>query len=737
MVSRSVVVVALLLSLLSGIAVAEDTGELVILAKDADGKALASVQVLAWTSGGMLTGTTGADGVSTIKAAAGTYNVAVRAHSRVGTEQYDIVVKAGEKTSLEFELDKGVMFVGRVVDSANQPVVGADVVVEAGGTHEGYMEHTFGVKPWARDRTNSDGEFWVGGIPDGKVATVVVTAEGLQTARMGVRAIDGEIDPDPVVVRMGEGAYVSGVVTLPDGKPAADATVYVIPTDRPQLIESPTIWISGGDGVQEGALRGTTDEEGRYRVQGAQVDREYLVKAVLAGYAMSAAAKPVTPTADEPAASSDVTLSRGGALTLRLLAPDGTCIKVADVKVGSAMMAPELEAANKGEDFVFSGLNEGRTALEIEAPGFLKHIEAVELTNGETVEVRVTLDPGVRIVGKVQSATGEPVGGVRVSAPFKAPNPVTGWTSYENVEVKTDDDGVFDLGPLPKGEYELKLYSQEWSLQGEPIAKAPSEGVLLTAHRLGKATVRFLDPDGEPFEGSVFVWRAMASDPGTSSGGERDTDGGRLTLKAIGAAPSRFRFVFDDYATIVRDVSSPDGKDIDLGDITLDPGVTLRGRVVLPSGEPAADATIRMGTDYFGTEADGTFELENIPLGSIVISVKAEGLPRAFFPLEVTTSPEDHVLQLVAGVKIKTLLLDAEGQPVANDRVGVDVKVNGEWHSWGAGRSGEDGRFEGMLPIGEIRYTWAPGIDKPFVTLLETEIVKDTPREITLRIPKK
>ncbi|MDJ0974383.1 MAG: carboxypeptidase-like regulatory domain-containing protein, partial [Planctomycetota bacterium] len=276
MLKRMAITCALVL-LLGGPVLAEDTGQLAVKITDPEGKPLAGVQVMAWTREHVLSGTTGADGMWRSTASPGEYAVGVRAHSRVGTERYEITVAAGETTEIEFELEPGVTFIGRVVDAEGEPVVGADVVVEAGGTYDGYMEHTFGVPPWARDRTNAKGEFFVGGIPDTKVATVVVSAEGYQTTRMGIRAMDGAIHPDPVVVRLRAGASVSGRVTMPDRKPAAGATVYVIPTDVPQLLKSPTSWVSGDNGSQERALQATTEDDGSYRVEGAQIDREYLV----------------------------------------------------------------------------------------------------------------------------------------------------------------------------------------------------------------------------------------------------------------------------------------------------------------------------------------------------------------------------------------------------------------------------------------------------------------------------
>ena len=737
MLIRLMFVIATMLALAGSVARADETGQLEVSVKDPDGKPLAGVQVMAWTPSDVLSGTTGSDGLWTTKAPPASYAVGVRAHARVGTEKYDVVVQAAKKTELEFELAAGITFIGRVVDSKGKPVVGASVVVEAGGTYDGYMEHTFGVPPWARDRTNASGEFFVGGIPEGKVATVVVTADGLQTTRMGIRAMEGRIHPDGVVVRMSEGASVSGTVTFPDGKPAVGASVFVIPTDLPQLIASPTIWIGGGNGSQERALRGTTNEAGQYRVEGAQLDREYLVKVQQDGYAWSAATKPVTPTADEPAVRSDVTLTRGCALSVRVAAPGGTAVTIADVRVGTNMTAPKLEEANEEGRFTFSGLDAGRTSLEVEAPGFLKVIRAVDLEEGKPLEVSITLDPGVRIRGVVRSTMGEPVASVRVSAPLEIKNPVSGWTSYANVEVKTGEDGAFELGPLPKGTYELVLYSQDWSLVGKPRVEAPTSDVELTAHRLATASLRFVHPDGSPYKGSLFVWRALASTPGSSSGSEEETDKGRLTLRAIGPEPARFSFVFDEFATIHRTLSSSDGRDFHLGDITLDPGVTVRGRVLLPSGEPAAEATVRLDQIiHVDTDADGRFTLEHVPTGPLVVSIKAEGLPRAFFALRAAASMKELVIPLIEGVSVKTHVLDADGKPVPHTRIGIDVKLNGAWHPWGSGRSDEDGRFEGKLHPGLLRFTWIKDDDEPAVTLFETEILEGSLREITLRLPK-
>ena len=715
---------------------ADETGQLVVVVTDENDKPLAGIQVLAWTAAVAHRGVTGADGRWSKAVLVGSYAIGVRGHERVGSESYDLEVRVGETTKVRFQMPPGVLFVGRVQGPDGKPVVGADVVVEVGGSFEGYGERTFNQPPWARDRTNAKGDFYVGGIPDGKVATIVVTAKGLQTTRMAVRALDGKIRPDPVIVSMGVGASVSGTITRPDGTPAKSADVFVIPTAWPKLLESPELWISSSDGQEIRALRGTADATGRYAIEGAEVGTEYLVKARMEGLPLSPASKPVTPRADMPAVTSDVTLLRGTTLSVSLRSPDGAVVTDAKVTVGTAMNAPELEAGNDEGCFVFEGLPSGRTALEVKAPGFLGHIRPVDLVAGKTQAIEITLDSGVRIRGVVRSEAGDPVAGLRVRAPFKTPNPVTGWNSFDSVESTTDAEGRFDLGPLRPGSYKLAVQSTSWKLTAKAKVTAPSQDVLLEVSELGTARIRFLSPNGSPFVGSVFVWRDVADTPGTRTGEYLEPQEGRLVLKGFSATPSRVTFQFDDFVTVERVITAPDGKPQDLGEIRLDPGVTVRGRIVLPSGEAAAGARVRLGERREITDQEGRFELAHVSKGPLVLSAKAEGLPRTFFTLEAASGSKDHKLELVEGTLVRIRIVDADGgAPVPHARVAIDIQVGKDWRDWGSGRADEQGAFEGRLPPGQIRFKPAGEADAE--AILEVTLGAGKARDIVLEMPAK
>ena len=717
----------------------DEAGEIVVTVTGTDDEALKDIQVVVWNAETVLRGVTDAEGRWRKEAPAGSYSVALRGHARVGTEQYEVEIEAGEVTELSFEMIPGVQFIGRVLDAAGKPVVGADVVVENGGSFKGMMERTFGVPPYARDRTREDGRFYVGGIPDGKIATIIVSKKGLQTRRMGVRAVDGSMQPDPVVVKMREGASVSGRVTHPDGTPAKGVSVYVIPTAYPRLLATPTMWMTSNQGEEIRALDGTTDDDGRYRIEGAEFGSEYLVKVMAEGFALSAAAKPVTPTADAPRVVSDVVLSRGRTLSVRLVAPDGTSVRAATVKVGSAMNAPKLEKANEDGLFVFHHLTAGETFVAVEAKGFLDQIKPLTIEADKDADVRVELDLGARIRGVVRTADGKPVAGVDVTTSFKTPNPATGWTRYDSRDAETDAEGRFDLGPLRPGTYELQLSSSSWALVKKPKIKAPSEeDVVLTARPLGRAVMRFLRPDGTPFEGRAMIWRDTPSVSGTRSGSEKTFEGGRYEVKALGPTPIRVSFEFEDYVRVERTLASADGTLQDLGDIRLETGVTVRGVVRLPSGEPAVEARLRWGDDWSYTDEEGRFELEHMRVGPLVFTVNADELPKMFFALEVKEGLPEQQLQLVAGVLVRVRILDAEGQPVPSGRVILDHRIEDTWHWWGSGRADETGGFEGRLAPGRWRMTTpAPKGGGAPTTLLEFTLEEGTERELTVRLPKK
>src|SRR6185436_8886554 len=146
-------------------------------------------------------------------------------------------------------------------------------------------------------------------------------------------------------------------------------------------------------------------------------------------------------------------------------------------------------------------------------------------------------------------------------------------------------------------------------------------------------------------------------------------------------------------------------------------GDEVRGRFVLPSGAPLADARVELWSSGAGslwcdstrTDAHGRFAIPNVPLGALALQVyplgHREGFPaRTLAPLfapadvgEIAFEDQELVTHSLA-----VALLDAGGEPVP----GAELRV---WHEASgrglfASATGEGGVFAlAGLPAGAYR----------------------------------
>src|SRR5204863_9600715 len=134
--------------------------------------------------------------------------------------------------------------------------------------------------------------------------------------------------------------------------------------------------------------------------------------------------------------------------------------------------------------------------------------------------------------------------------------------------------------------------------------------------RPGSAVLRLLLPDGRPYAGAVAVSdRQDHGEPPRWMRGEEEEEyaprwvcgygsdrwmwrddrwaepnrtvaDGRITWECVGPRTWRIHVDVRDYLPVVRTFAPRPAAVLDLGDVTLDPGITLRGRVTDLGGKP-------------------------------------------------------------------------------------------------------------------------------------------------------
>ena len=670
----------------------------------ADGSAIAGAEVVLGGDDGEVRALTGPDGCAAFPGVgAGFHRV------RAFADGHQRVVRDHEgATPLTLELEVGVAFDVLVLeDRDGSAVAGAEVVVEEGGSLDGYASITSG-PPREAGRTDDDGRFRVRGVPEGELSTVVVRADGATESRVTLRPADGRVREDPLVLRLVRGGTLSGVVRDPTGAAVADATVYVVPAQSPQLRRNPRMTIVSTDGLHLEARSATTGADGSFRVTSLTLDHDYVALAEAPGLARSAEFV-FRLVASRPEASADLALQVGAPLVLRLVGDGGALVTDARVRVGDFMSGFGASSADDAGTYRIRRIGAGEHVVRASAAGYVDVERAFAARAGETVELEVVLDPGALVHGVVVDPAGAAVTDVRVMATAEADG--AGGSSAD-----PDETGRFVLRGLTAGRYRVHALTvpfgrgdrPNWATQETVTVDAPAEDLRLVVRRLGSARLRLRTPDGRHVTEGVRLGRRRTDEKPPASGSH--VDGDAIVLQAFDGTEETLTIAVEGFVRVERTLQVGPGEDADLGEIVLDPGFDLAGRVVDPQGRPVPGATVlHSGSTDDTTDADGAFVLHHASEGDDTLYVSADG----FLDLEEEIVAERGSpplgLTLRRGGVFTGRLRDASGQVLLDHTLSLrepptEDGARGEWVD--GTTSGADGVFMTRVAPGRYFVTW-------------------------------
>lgn len=704
-------------------AAAAKTGTLVVrvTARGAGPVARAKVGVFA-DEGGPWRGDTDADGAARfLDLPAGSYGVRADADGFAGDEKEDVEVEAGAEATVAVELEAGVAFDGTVVDVRDgKPVAGARVVADSSGSVGGFAVASSRA-PFDRTRTDDEGRFRVRGVPEGSVTTLEVTAEGYQKGELSLRILDGKVTPGPAVVRLTPGGRIVGVVRDPAGKPLAGATVYVMRAWETELRKNPRMSSWSSDGTHSEAAKAATDDAGRYVVGNLALDEEYVAVASAEGFARSAEATGLNLDLQRLEATADLVVRKPAGLVVRLVDLDEKpVLEPAQVQVGEFIGGTRKTAPDEGNEYRFAGLNVGETRVSVTASSFRPAKATPVLEAGVTTELVVHLDPGASVEGVVVGDDGNPVPGAEVSVgPAKANEKVPAfddhvWYLMDDRNAKTDAEGRFRVAGLEPGEVVVGA-EKGFGPSGQPVlrprevlrVRAPAKDLRLFVVALGSASLRLVTPDGKPWAGSAYLLYARHGEG--KGGGSESVKDGVVRIHSLPRGAVDVSIAVEGYAPIDRTFESRLGEHKDLGDVRLDPGVEIHGRVLDLAGNPVAGARVaaRGPSEGATTDARGTFVLPHQPRTTVRVEASADG----FLDAEADAVPGGPLVEfrLAHGALVRGVVRTADGKPATDtsilavrlDPAGQPLKGpdDREWD-----RSGEDGKVKWRLPAGRWRF---------------------------------
>jgi protocatechuate 3,4-dioxygenase beta subunit len=409
-----------------------------------------------------------------------------------------------------------------------------------------------------------------------------------------------------------------------------------------------------------------------------------------------------------------------GPLTLRLegesrslggiVALAGQSIVGAKVSLGGPNLRfPRTTVTGKNGTFIFHGIGQGKYTLRASHQK-LSSIPISQLIDGGTgwlPPYKLELNTGGFVEGQVLDDTGRPLSG--------APVEVVAMPSDDLPEaVSADKDGRFVLGPLPPGRYQIigrvpdHVQMESPDLRLRPDA---TSSVKLRLSRAARLTGRVVDDRGKPVAGVAVTGmtatggRAAASDELTvligtlplaaeAAGlpGQSMTRPGKMRTATT---DPRGRFVLDEMppGRIRLDITHPDRLPVrregieltaagrmDVGDLVLQSGALLAGRVLDEGGQPLEGARVEARPTAKGTavrmasDRDGNFTLR-VPGGDYALVARAPShASGSLFAVHAVPGEPSKPIELrlprADGV-LEGHVRDLSGKPVA--RVNVSV----------------------------------------------------------------
>jgi hypothetical protein len=317
--------------------------------------------------------------------------------------------------------------------------------------------------------------------------------------------------------------------------------------------------------------------------------------------------------------------------------------------------------------------------FEVRAAGYAVQFVPVAATQpGTTAELGLALEPGGQIRGTVRDAVGRPIAKAGVSL-----YPKWSSTATKLDDLETDREGRFFCDNVPLDQTLTIWVTHQNQSQGKTVRLSADRKVLTADIGLekppeeGSVIVHITGPDRKPIVGARLANAGItvqAVRTGTTDAkGDCRLDhvyalansalanGHRLIVRAKGFAP--------------RDLNFKPGTSVNPNRIAveLQPGHTIRGRVMLTSGRPVADArilfdgvpTLWSTAGQTRSDSQGRFSLDSLP-ANCTFSIAA---PAGYVSLQnerlTLDSKAEITITLDTAAVIKGRVVDeTSGKPV-------------------------------------------------------------------------
>ena len=592
--------------------------------------------------------TTDADGLYRIEnVKPDTYRVFVMAKDQpFSFPRISVVIQSGRETVGNFEVKKGLVLRGRVVEAETRvPIRGARI------------KNEFGM-PKKEIQSDEDGRFVL--APLGEHTRLRIMADGYVTRVEPITPAPRKETGSEVVKEysLTRAASVQGRVFDPDGQPVAGARVRVTGLSPTQTV------------------RTESGEDGGFHLKSVPVGVAVRLVAQKKGLAR-VLSDFMTLRAGESRMDLVFRLGRGAVVSGRLTDTDGAPITQGRVHLNSRSGYGRQNSASPDKDgnYRIEAVPAGRYSLEVRVKDFVgqKRPDFVAEEGGEYSGVNFVLVKGLTLTGVVVDQSGRPVGAASVHAYLVSPqkDQIRG-----NKSGRTDAVGRFTLTSLSPGPHGLIVHKQGYKQENRGVqfqAGAQDVVVKMIKHHEGIAGHVVRQDTGAPV--SLFFVRCY--------------HGPRSFVKEFTDQEGRFRIkdltqgVYHLEAGTRDGLISPRAERVELRDgsgpvqieLFVGAGVVLTGRVDSPDRKPLDRARVEvcrvdgepagvMG--YAVTDAEGGFEIDALVPGAYRVRASHVDWIEVEQTVTVRRGKENQVVLQVAaqGGIIEITVKDSGGRPV-------------------------------------------------------------------------
>jgi len=308
-------------------------------------------------------------------------------------------------------------------------------------------------------------------------------------------------------------------------------------------------------------------------------------------------------------------------------------------------------------------------------------------------EYPLTMEPATSIGGIIQDEDGNPIKDVKVNLMIPGGDQIE-WVDIWHQE-KTDANGHWqcDFVPSKLDRLPISLAHPDY-ISDEMFRLVPSPQIEklrnMTAIMVMKKGLtmsgRILDMNEQPIEGAKVAqsWTSSANFPSTKTDSE-----GRFKFKNAPPGKMVLTVQAKGYSPDLRQITVHKG--VEPVEFRLEPGHTIRGRIVDTTGNPIAGAFVVADT-WRGhrslewrvdTDSEGRFQWDDAPADEVLIDMGKQRY-MSISNYGMSASDKEYVITLYPELKVRGKVVDTQtGEPITQFKLlpGIDWGSN-EPVSW-------------------------------------------------------